>query len=59
MTSVMTTSTAGSPDSDSPATDSFLPYTLSMSLEHPDAESGDIIETDMQSHGVHCFSNSQ
>jgi hypothetical protein len=56
MINVMIISTAGSPDSDSPATDRFLPYTVGMSLEHPDAESGDVIEADVLSHGVHCFS---
>jgi hypothetical protein len=52
----MTISTAGSPDSDSPSTDRFLPYTLSLSLGHPDVESGDVIEADVLSHGVHRFS---
>jgi hypothetical protein len=48
--------TAWIPDSDSPATDCFLPYTVSMSLHNPDAGSGDVIEADVLSHGVHCFS---
>jgi hypothetical protein len=56
MMSVMIISNAGSPASDSPATDRFRPYTLSVSLGHPDAESGDVIEADVLSHGVHCFS---
>jgi hypothetical protein len=56
MISVMIISTAGSPDSDSPSTDRFHPYTVSMSLGHPDAESGDVIEADSLSHGVHFFS---
>jgi hypothetical protein len=28
---------------------------LSMSLGHPDADSGDVIEADVLSHGVYCF----
>jgi hypothetical protein len=57
MITVMIISTAGSPDSDSPATDRLLPYTLRVSLgTHPDTESGDFIEADVLSHSVHCFS---
>jgi hypothetical protein len=34
-----------------------VPYTLSISLGHPDAESGVVFEDDVLSHGVHSFRN--
>jgi hypothetical protein len=33
-----------------------IPYTLNMSLGQTDAKSGAVIEADVLSPGVHCFS---
>jgi hypothetical protein len=56
MISVMIISTGGSPDSDSRHGSLLFLTHSACRWGHPDTESGVVIEADVLSHGVHCFS---